>query len=150
MANTSNDSTAPAERAPTFKRHAPISAEITGWRTSEQDTGNELHEHFEHSFGRWDWCEISNEGARVWDAMFGEPMEWDSPSHNVLSAVAAQAQHGVFAALAAATGEDIDALRLGLAYWLEAQDNPPPPVTFRKMVNMGKQSLEDIANTPLS
>lgn len=101
---------------------------LLDWESDDRDPGDDLHRHFE-DYGRWDWCDISDEGRRVWNLMFNDEIEEWSPQDGVFSAIAAQASHGAFAAVAAALGVDMEALRHAAAEWYENQDNLPPPVS---------------------
>ena len=86
-----------------------------------------LHEHLQ-SLDQWDWCDISDEGNRAWEMALKIPVEEWSPIDGILSAVAAQASHGAFAAVAAALGVDARALENAIAPWYENQRDLPPPV----------------------
>lgn len=92
------------------------------------DIGDALHTHFT-DFQRWDWCEIADETRRIWNLMFKEGVEPDSPMDAVWTAAVAQAFDGGIAAVAAALGLDQYALRDIVAPWAEHQDALPPPIT---------------------
>ena len=110
----------------------PLPESILNWEASDKDTGNELHIHFDN-VGRWDWCEVADEGKRVYGAMFGDEVEDGSVIAGVISAVAAQASHGAYMAMAAALGLPAHSLRIAVATWSEKQDDLPPAVTFEEL-----------------
>jgi hypothetical protein len=94
---------------------------------------DEMHQHFT-MFGRWNWCEIADEGRRVLNERFGGEVEQDSPTDIVLSAVAAQAWEGAFAAVAAMLGiEHVMALQLVAYAWYDHKDNLPPPISIEEL-----------------
>jgi len=104
-----------------------ISEELKNWETTEEELGSLLHEHFE-DFGKWSWCEIAEEGRGVWNEMFNEDVQEDSPIDGIISAVAAQAGEAAFVAVATMLGVDVKGFRYLVDYWYEFQDNVPPPL----------------------
>ena len=110
--------------------------ELAGWNEPESDFWEDsLHVHFEE-FGRWDWGEIAQEGTRIYSVMFGEKVEEFSSIDNIISAVAAHANHSAYMAMAAALGVNADYLRVTVAEWGEKQDNPPPAVSPTRLLEM--------------
>lgn len=108
---------------------------LRDWQNIDRDPADDLHRHF-GEYGRWDWCEISDEARRVWNLMFPDnEVHENSPIDGVLGAVAAQASHGAFAAVAAALGVNTDALELAVSYWYEGQDEPPKPITPEELLH---------------
>lgn len=109
--------------------------ELKAWETSETDINNDLHVHFA-AWGRWDWCDIAEEGRRVGNVMFDECVEENSARDAVMSAAVAHADHMAYEAMAAALGVDAIDLRIVVADWSEKQDNLPPPVTAQRLMEM--------------
>lgn len=101
---------------------------------SEELASDTLFQHFEQ-FDRWDWCEVAEEGRYVNRLMFGDSIDPDAPRAAVLSAVAACAAQGAFAAMAAALGVGVNALMAVMMEWYESQDAPPSPVTLDELMN---------------
>jgi len=99
----------------------------------DKDIGDELHIHFGDTYGRWDWCEIGDEAQRIYELATGEELGEYSLVSSLFNAVAAQAEHGAYAAVAAALGLDVKPLRIVVAAWHENQDALPPPVSFSKL-----------------
>ena len=105
-----------------------------------EDIGDALHTHFT-DFQRWDWCEIADETRRIWNLMFKERVEPDSPMDAVWTAAVAQAYDGGIAAVAAALGVDRLALREVVAHWYEHQDELPPPITAELMLKRCEEAV---------
>lgn len=124
-------------------------AALKDWQNDERCVLDDLIRHFEDGFGRWDWCEIAEEARRVHNLMFHDDVEDESPTDCLWSAVAAQANHGAYAAVAAALGVDRGALERAVARWEENQDNPPAPVSphiFMMMVGAEKRRLDELSS----
>ena len=102
------------------------------------DFGDNLHRHFEDDFGRWDWCEVYEEGVRIYNLITGENVETFSPLSDIFAAVAAQAHNGAMSSVAAALGVDARDLSVVASEWAENQDDPPSPVGAEKFVEMCK------------
>ena len=99
-----------------------------------------MHNHFT-ALDAWDWSDVREEGCRVYGLVFfddGASIESESPIDDIISAVAAQAYHGAFSAMACCLGVDAHVLRLAIAPWYEDQKNPPESVGIA-----GLQSLID-------
>ncbi len=99
----------------------------------DKDISDELHKHFEHTFGRWHWCDIGDEAQRIYELATGEELGEYSLVNSLFNAVAAQAEHGAYAAVAAALGLDAEPLHMVVSAWQENQDALPPPVSFSKL-----------------
>ena len=99
----------------------------------DKDISDELYNHFEHTFGRWYWCDIGDEAQRIYELATGCEAEEGSLLNSLFNASAAQGEHGAYAAVAAALGLDAKALRMVVATWYENQDALPPPVSFSKL-----------------
>lgn len=99
-----------------------------------------LHNHF-IDFQRWDWCEIADETRRIWNLMFKEGVEPDSPMDAVWTAAVSQAFDGGIASVAAALGVDRYALREVVAPWAEHQDALPPPITAELMLKRCEEAV---------
>jgi len=119
-----------------------IEQHLVEWETNDRDTGDDLHRYFEDEFGRWDWCEIYEEGIRINNLMFDDVVEDFSPLGNIFAAVAAQASHGAFAHIAACLGVDKDALRLAVSEWSEDQDNLPAPIGAERLLESCAKQAE--------
>ena len=104
-------------------------------RIPVDDVGDILHDYM-IDYGRWHWCDIADEARRVWNLMFCDWVEKDSAMDAVWTAAAAQAADGAYAAVAAALGVDRFALREAVEPWLYAQDNPPPPISPQRLLEM--------------
>jgi len=83
--------------------------------------------YFEETFGKRDWCDISQEGTDVLGLILDMDLN-DSPADAVLAAVAAQAANGVFCAFADAIGIEKGVLHSAIADWYEREDNHPESV----------------------
>ena len=99
----------------------------------DKDISDELYRQFEHTFGRWDWCEIGDEAQRIYELATGTELGEYSLVNSLFNAAAAQAEHGAYAAVAAALGIDAKPLRIVVATWYENQDELPKPVSFSKL-----------------
>ena len=121
---------------------------LKNWENGENDISDDIHHHF-NDFGRWNWCDIYREGSRVWNLMFpDEPISEDSAVEAIFSGIAAQAEAGAFAQVAAALGVDAEALRMTASEWGEDQDNLPPPVgpeKFMERISEDKEWLRKLA-----
>lgn len=120
--------------------------EISSYIESATLWADDMYNHFTQ-MDRWDWCEISDEGKRIYGLMFDVIVHDDSPVNDLISAVAAQASHGAIAAVAACLGVPADTLRHTVASWSENQDNPPPPVAsidaFAALIEENQKWLDD-------
>ncbi|OSM07674.1 hypothetical protein [Magnetofaba australis] len=116
---------------------------IKAWRERD-DPLDDIIRHFTDDFARWDWCDVADEGRRICNLMFDLDIEKHSPFDGIFAGVAAQANHGAINAMAAALGVDGRVLYLALAHWSEEQDNPPQPVTFDALMEMGRKSIEGL------
>jgi len=116
--------------------------EIFNWALSEDSTEDDFHQHFE-TFGRWNWCDVAEESRRIRSVIAVEPLHTNYAIDAVLSATAAQASFGAYAAMAAALGVDSDDLRITVAQWSERQNNPPPPVTAERLMEMVKETRQE-------
>lgn len=105
----------------------------------DKDISDELHIHFENTFGRWDWCEIGDEAKRIYELATGEELDDWCLTNSLFNAVAAQAKHGAYAAVAAALGLDAESLSMVVATWHENQDELPKPVSFSKLKKLIEQ-----------
>jgi hypothetical protein len=104
------------------------------------DVADTLYSHFT-DFGRWDWCEIVDETRRVWNLMFDQTVEPDSPMDAVWAAAAAQASRGTLTAVAAALGVEPFALERALSPWLDHQDSHPPPITAERLLGLCEEAV---------
>ena len=121
---------------------------LKDWQNEARDSGDDLHHHFSE-YGRWDWCEISDEARRVWNLMFDEDIDDDSPKDGVWTAAAAQAAEGAFSTVAAALGVDAKAFQMAIAPWYENQDEPPPAVTAERLIELcNEESAWLLTRTP--
>lgn len=103
---------------------------LADWDNVKKDIGDDLIVYFQYTYGKWDWCEIYREGLSIWELMFNEKIDVFSPAGEVIAAVAAQAMHGAFSAVAAAIGIKEDELLHAVDEWYEGQDHLPPPVGY--------------------
>ena len=92
------------------------------------DTCDDLHQYMD-AWGRWNWTEVAREGRRLWNAMFKDEIEHNSPQDGLIAAVAAQAADGVFAAVAAMLDLEKDDLMNLVMPWYHDQDQRPAPVS---------------------
>jgi len=109
-----------------------IEEALRNWDNADSDLEDDLYRYFINEFNRWDWADIANEARRVWQLMFDEEIEDDSPVSYIFCAIAASAYNGAMASVAAAIGVDQDGLELAASHWYENQDALPPPVTTRR------------------
>ncbi|MDH4216465.1 MAG: hypothetical protein OEV26_04425 [Gallionella sp.] len=119
---------------------------LVEWKTNDRDIGDDLHRYFEDEFGRWDWCEIYEEGIRIGNLMFEENVEKFSPRAGLLAAVAAQAARGAVAQIAACLGVERQALEHAIAEWSEDQDSLPPPISAEKLLVICAEQAECLHN----
>ena len=115
--------------------------EIKNWDAEDaDDTSDLLHRYFGATNLR-DWCAVADEGLRVHKLMFNEEVQQYSPLDALISAVAAQSAHGVYAALAAALGLEVKYLQFVLASWdeLEPHDPDPPAISIEEFMQRYKQ-----------
>jgi len=119
-----------------------IEQHLIEWETNDRDVGDDLHRYFEEEFGRWDWCEVGEEGARIYGVMFNNKVEDGSPLACIFAAVSAQAEHGAFARIAACLGVDRKALRLAVSEWSEDQDNLPEPIGAERLLESCAKQAE--------
>lgn len=110
---------------------------LRNWTQIDDDGGrtDAAQEHFD-DFGRWYDIDVAAEGNRVLGLMLGVGIEPDSPIAAVMAAVATQAAEGAFASVAAALGISAWALELAVAHWYEDQDDPPPPVSAARLLEL--------------
>ena len=111
-----------------------ISNELANWDDEDSNNEDMYYDHFEKS-NLWDWCDIANEGRSVWNQMFQGDLEADSPIDCIFSAIAAQAAHGAFAAIAEMFGVKCDDIESIVAYWYENQNNTPPALKIGNKFN---------------
>ena len=112
--------------------------ELRDWETSEH-IGDDLHHHFS-AWGRWDWCDISDEAARVYGLMFDVKIENDSPVDAIFSAAVAHANNMAYEAVAASLGVKAEDLRITVSVWSENQDKLPPPVTATRLMELVEET----------
>jgi hypothetical protein len=108
-----------------------------GDNDNEQNDAGDIEDAlFEHygTFGRWDWCEITNETRRIWNLLFVTEVENGSPMDYVWAAAIAQAYYGGVHAAAASLGLDKFGFQHAIAPWAEHQDAPPPPITAEELI----------------
>jgi hypothetical protein len=94
-----------------------------------------IYVHFSE-YERWDWCEVSEEGCRVWNIMFDEDVEAQSPADGVFGAMCACSAKGAIKAVAAALGVDAESLQNAVAEWYDNQDQLPPPVGAMRLMEL--------------
>jgi hypothetical protein len=107
----------------------------------DEDVCDLLHKHFSE-YNQWDWCEISDEARRIYNLMFDENCENNSPLDGIWTAAAALAEKGAYAAIAAAIGIDTMALKLAVAPWYENQDDLPKPVSIEKFIELCEEETK--------
>lgn len=112
-------------------------------KTYELDITDELYKHFEGPFGRWDWCEIGDEAQRIYQLATGKKVDDYSLLTGLFNACAAQADTGVYAAMAAMLGVNAKHLMLVNSYWSENQDELPKPITYRTLLKRIALEAED-------
>lgn len=96
--------------------------EIRNWETTDEDLSDLLHRYFEKT-GLRDWCDVAEEGRRLYAELFAIDVEKFSPMDDILSGVAAQASEGMCISMAAALGWDARILGLVLSHWNEPDEN---------------------------
>ncbi len=95
---------------------------ITAWKADENlDPQDQLHEYFSE-IDMWDWCDTADEARKIYDLM---PDEYCKKG--LFGPVAAAANWGAYAAVAAALNVDAELLRTVISPWEEGQNNLPPP-----------------------
>lgn len=111
----------------------------------EEDLGDLLHVYFEATKMR-DWVDIANEARDLWKFLFKEEVEMYSPIDELLSAVAAQAAEGIYAAVASALDLNPKYLRYVIAPWeedIKGNDAVPAPITFTELKKRLKQEQKE-------
>ena len=105
------------------------------------DPADDIHTHFESTNLR-DWCDIGNEARRIYNLMFAFAEEYvvedGSPLDGVWTGAAAQAAHGVWAAVADALGLNKRVLESVLEDWYFINDSVPPPMTIDEFMQRYK------------
>lgn len=96
--------------------------EIRNWETTDKDLGDLVHRYFEKT-GLRHWCDVADEGRRVYSEVCAVDIEQFSPIDDVISGIAGQASEGMCISMAAALGWDAKVLRLVLSRWNEADEN---------------------------
>lgn len=104
---------------------------------------DDLHHHFEE-FAARDWCSIADEGLRIWNLMFEEGIESESPKDAVFNAIAAKASSGAFESVAAALGVDARALEAAVEPWYmkDQAAQSLAPVAPGRLLEMIEKSTE--------
>lgn len=115
--------------------------DLRDWENSEM-VGDDLHCYFSNYKER-DWLEISEEARRVYGLMFGDIEKW-SAIDGLLSAVAAAAAEGAFAAMSDALG--VENVSHFLGEWYEKGDYPPSVglAGFEKKIQDDLKSWESL------
>lgn len=106
---------------------------LKSWNAEDAFPLDDMHVHM-RDFGRWYWEDAATEGRRIYNLMFNENVENDSPVDAVFQGVAAQAAHGVFAAVAAALGVSPEAVKMAMEPWYDDQDNHPNSISHKGLV----------------
>jgi hypothetical protein len=122
-----------------------VSAEnrIREWRTGDSDICDDLHWHFTEG-GLRDWCDIGKEGFRLWNVMFPEhQIEEHSPIDGLLHAVAAQGQHGAYAAVASALGVSELTIRCVFERWEDKSQKPVTPTELIELIQNEEKELQE-------
>ena len=122
-------------------------AKLRNWARDDAVTDDDMHRHM-RDFGRWDWCEIADEGRRIYGVMFGEEVESGSAVDAIIGGVSAQAADGAWAAVAAALGVDAEDVRMAVADWYEKQDATPPPVSPDRFMELIAEAADFHASLP--
>lgn len=106
------------------------------------DACDDLHRYMD-LWGRWNWTEVAAEGRRLWNAMFKEEIEYNSPRDGLIAAVAAQAADGVFAAFAAMLDLEKNDLMDLVLPWYQYQDRRPEPVSPDVLADYIRDTLRE-------
>lgn len=104
-----------------------------------------IYEHMEETNVTY-WCDVVFEGHHVWELMFDEKIEHNSPIDAVLSGVAAQAARGVEIAIARMFGlKDLRAIGCVLAPYYEPDydEEKPEPITYEEFIKQYDEYAED-------
>jgi len=117
-----------------------ITEDLANWGDEYSNYPDLLHEHFEKT-NLWDWCDVAKEGRSVFNQMFQDDVEEDSPIDCVFAAIAAQVAHGAFAAIARMLGTTPGDIERLSAYWYENKDKTPPPLQIGDKLN---KYIEDL------
>lgn len=110
------------------------------------DPADDIHAHFMAGKLR-DWCEVAEEARRIYNLMFADTedefVEDDAPLDGVWSGAAAQAAHGVWAAVADALGLNKEILESTLEDWYFLHGEVPPPMTMDEFMERYKEHEQD-------
>ena len=87
-----------------MKRRCVTQADLINWEESDCFS-DDIFVYFSNTEDR-DWVSISNHGRYIWELMLNEKLPRHSVQDTILSAVAAQAHDGAFAAISHALGVD--------------------------------------------
>jgi hypothetical protein len=111
---------------------------------AEVDSEYALFVHFSsENFNEWSWCDIYQEGLRVFNLIYDTKVEDETVLSDLFAAMCAQAQDSAFYAICAALGVSSEALIEVVSDWLENQHNLPKPITIKEFgEKIEKMTLE--------
>ncbi len=106
------------------------------WENQDSDLlSDSLVLHFKNH-DRWLWRDVADEGLRVYNMMFEETAEMQSPLGSLIANVAASAADGVFSAIAAALGVKSSGLECAVSRWYDDQDIATPAIGLERLHQM--------------
>lgn len=123
------------------------------WRRTTEDkpredgyiheVADDIHTYFESTKLR-DWCEVADDARRIYNLMFAdipeEEVEDGAPLDGIWTGAAAQAAHGVWAAVADALGLNKSVLEGVMEDWYLVNKDVPPPMTIDEFVKRYKET----------
>lgn len=116
------------------------------WRDDDNlDIGDALHRHFELARPR-DWLDVRDDMRGIWEKMFKESLEAESPIDAIFAAGTAASAAGVWDTVAEAFGLETRYVRIVLAEWYEypgMKTAAPPPITLDEFMRRYQAEKSD-------
>ena len=92
-----------------------------------------------------DWVDINQFTIALWERMFGEKIETDSPMYGVIVSAISAANSGAWDTIAEAFGLNSRYVELVLAEWYERDLDkpPPPPITWGQFMERYEKEKDE-------
>jgi len=112
---------------------------IDNWAADEYlDIGDAIHRMYEHTRPR-DWLEVKDDVIDLWQSMFRQEVEIDSPVYGLIAGACAASAAGVWDTVAEAFGLNTRYVELALAKWYERianKEEAPPPIDWQEFMRL--------------
>lgn len=112
---------------------------IDNWASDEHlYLGDAIHHMYECTRPR-DWVEVKDDALDLWQRMFKEEIEDESPIYSIIAGACAASAAGVWDTVAEAFGLNTRYVELALASWYERKINgeeAPPPLTWEEFMRL--------------